>query len=203
MERFRFASRLLRAAGYNGWLLLLDEVELIAKYSPKMRLQSYSAIGDLLALGRESIPGLATIIAIVPDLDGILAVQCRDPDDWHKYSVKWDLLIAPAKVGLEALGSKDLQITIESPSAERLRMVSEIAKELYARCYDVEVAEIEHEVTSLNMRTFLRTLVTQWDLRRLDATYEPDILSEQLSEDLSEDDDFGNFENCSEEGILT
>ena len=78
-----------------------------------------------------------------------------------------------------------------------------IAKELYAKRYDVEVAEIEHEVQSLNMRTFLRTLVTQWDLRRLDATYEPDILSEQLSEDLSEDDDFGNFENCSEEGILT
>jgi hypothetical protein len=30
-QRFRFAARLLRAAGHTGWVILFDEVELIGR----------------------------------------------------------------------------------------------------------------------------------------------------------------------------
>ena len=40
-QRFRFASRLMRAAGYAGWVILIDEVELIGTYSSLQRAKSY------------------------------------------------------------------------------------------------------------------------------------------------------------------
>ena len=32
-QRFRFVSRLAKAAGYRGWIVLFDEVELIGRYT--------------------------------------------------------------------------------------------------------------------------------------------------------------------------
>jgi hypothetical protein len=40
--RLRFVSRLVRAAGFVGWIILLDEVELIGRYSLWQRARSYT-----------------------------------------------------------------------------------------------------------------------------------------------------------------
>jgi len=32
-QRFKFAAQLMRAAGYKGWVLLFDEVDLVGRYS--------------------------------------------------------------------------------------------------------------------------------------------------------------------------
>ena len=44
LQRFRFAPRLMIAAGYSGWVLLIDEVELIGRYSFKQRARSYAEL---------------------------------------------------------------------------------------------------------------------------------------------------------------
>jgi len=44
LQRFRFASQLIRAAGYAGWALLFDEVELIGRYSLLQRGKSYGEL---------------------------------------------------------------------------------------------------------------------------------------------------------------
>jgi hypothetical protein len=41
-QRLRFLPRLLRAAGYSGWVVLLDEVELIGRYTLLQRGRSYA-----------------------------------------------------------------------------------------------------------------------------------------------------------------
>ena len=46
--RFEFASRLARAVGLRGWVVLLDEVELIARYSLMQRAKSYAALAGWL-----------------------------------------------------------------------------------------------------------------------------------------------------------
>ena len=43
-QRFRFATRLMVAAGYAGWLILFDEVELIGRYSVLQRGRSYAEL---------------------------------------------------------------------------------------------------------------------------------------------------------------
>jgi len=40
-QRFRFLAKLIAAAGYAGWVMLIDEVELIGQYSFKSRARAY------------------------------------------------------------------------------------------------------------------------------------------------------------------
>ncbi len=51
-QRFRFVSRLMQAAGHPGWVILLDEVELIGRYT-------IAAAGQVLRRDRPMGPGRA------------------------------------------------------------------------------------------------------------------------------------------------
>jgi len=44
-QLIRFVPLLFRAAGCAGWCLLLDEVELIGRYTPLQRALSYAWLG--------------------------------------------------------------------------------------------------------------------------------------------------------------
>lgn len=67
-QRFRFMSRLLRAARYDGWVILLDELELMGRYTVLQRGRAYAELARLLGLSDDSaIPGLLTVGAITPD----------------------------------------------------------------------------------------------------------------------------------------
>src|SRR5712691_3988196 len=60
-QRFVFAPRLMEAAGYAGWVLLVDEVELIGRYSFRQRARSYAALARWGGkLSAERYPGLLT-----------------------------------------------------------------------------------------------------------------------------------------------
>ena len=53
VQRFRFLARLFVAAGYQGWLLLFDEVELIGRYSLLQRAKSYAQLAGWLRADRD------------------------------------------------------------------------------------------------------------------------------------------------------
>jgi len=59
---------LFRAAGYCGWCILLDELELIGRYTPLQRALSYAWLGAWLGLeGGRRFPGIVTAYAITDD----------------------------------------------------------------------------------------------------------------------------------------
>ena len=65
-QRYEFMSRLVVAAGYAGWILLIDEVELMGRYSLGQRAKSYGEMAKLLGiLDETSIPGFGTVCAIL------------------------------------------------------------------------------------------------------------------------------------------
>ena len=43
-QKLRFVLELIKAAGYNGWVILLDEIELVANYSVLQRARSYAEL---------------------------------------------------------------------------------------------------------------------------------------------------------------
>ena len=47
-QRFRFLARLFVAAGWAGWLVLFDEVELIGRYTLLQRGRSYAELAGWL-----------------------------------------------------------------------------------------------------------------------------------------------------------
>jgi hypothetical protein len=69
-QRFRFAARLLRAAGHKGWVILFDEVELIGRYSLLQRGRSYAELARWLSV-QEGGPGLPliTVFAMTDDFE--------------------------------------------------------------------------------------------------------------------------------------
>ncbi|HZA23005.1 MAG TPA: BREX system ATP-binding domain-containing protein, partial [Dehalococcoidia bacterium] len=57
-QRYQFLSQLLVAAGFSGWIILVDEVELIGKYSFGQRARSYAEMARMLGtIDEYRIPG--------------------------------------------------------------------------------------------------------------------------------------------------
>ena len=65
-QRLRFATALIRAAGYRGWVILLDEIELIGYYSLLQRGRSYAELARWLepAAG-DACPGLVAAGTVI------------------------------------------------------------------------------------------------------------------------------------------
>lgn len=62
-DYFSFLSRLFRLMGYNGWVILIDETELIGRLSKKARLNAYRNMAQfLLPDGR--LEGIYTLFAL-------------------------------------------------------------------------------------------------------------------------------------------
>ncbi|MGH7555636.1 MAG: BREX system ATP-binding domain-containing protein, partial [Longimicrobiales bacterium] len=68
LQRFLFAARLIRAAGYAGWVLLLDEIELVGRYSLLQRALSYGEVTRWVEPREPSgIPGVAAVLTVSQD----------------------------------------------------------------------------------------------------------------------------------------
>lgn len=53
-DYFAFLSRLFRLMGYNGWVILIDETELIGRLSKKARLNAYRNMAEFLLPGGQA-----------------------------------------------------------------------------------------------------------------------------------------------------
>lgn len=62
-DYFAFLSRLFRQMGYNGWVLLIDETELIGRLGKKARLNAYRNMADFL-LPNGQLEGVYTLFAL-------------------------------------------------------------------------------------------------------------------------------------------
>ena len=63
MDYFSFMSRLFCRLGYKGWIILVDEAELMGRLGKKARLKAYQNIGSFLG-GEECLTNIFTLIAL-------------------------------------------------------------------------------------------------------------------------------------------
>ena len=81
LQRFRFATQLFRAAGYRGWVLLFDEVELIGKYSRLQRARSYAELARWLGVVEsDRYAGLLSVATITDDFASAVLMGKQDMD---------------------------------------------------------------------------------------------------------------------------
>lgn len=62
-DYFAFLSRLFRLMGYNGWVLLIDETELIGRLGKRARLNAYRNMADFL-LPNDNMESVYTLFAL-------------------------------------------------------------------------------------------------------------------------------------------
>jgi hypothetical protein len=197
--RFELVSRLTRAAGYKGWIILFDEVELIARYSVLQRAKAYAQLTRWLgAVPNQSTPGIGAVATISADyalaaLDGRDLVQVP-----QKLRAKGDepslALLSLAEEGMSLISNSSLHL--DEANSQTVVSAAERLANIYTTAYGVSPV-IDPATMDANqfkdMRAYVRRWVNEWDLRRLhpdavlDTEFEEIVTSYEEDKDLQVD----------------
>ena len=188
LQRVRFAPRLFRAAGYSGWCVLLDEVELIARYSPLQRARSYAELTRWRGSDKEDrIPGVMTVAALTDDFPDQMFDQRQDDERIPPLLETRGLLrqAAMARSGIAWLERR--QSRLSAPDEAALRRSRDKIATLYRDAYDWTPPQIDigERLAGKPMRQYVKSWITTWDIMRLYGE-SPVIRSETMAIDYSE-----------------
>ena len=173
LQRFRFVSRLILAAGYSGWILLIDELELVGRYSLLQRGRSYAELARWMGKVKgEVYPGLTTVAAITDDF-GLAVLQEKSDRDIvgaklrGRETDEFITLAGRAETGMRLIEREALSLA--KPDESTLANTYQRLKEIHSMAYCWDPPEIPAAVISIRrtMRSHVRRWVNEWDLKRL------------------------------------
>jgi len=190
IQRFRFASRLMRAARYAGWVILIDEVELVGTYSALQRARSYVEIARLMKMAGE--PGMCMVPALSITDDFTRAIL-EDKHDLEKVPTLMRNRVnldpeapAMALAGMRLLA--DDGISLKRPDVNALDETYAHIRTLYAQAYGWEPTAggaVRREQTT-PLRAYIRRWITEWDIHRLHPEARVDIETAEFHTDYTE-----------------
>jgi hypothetical protein len=188
LQRVRFAPRLFRASGYSGWCLLLDEVELIGRYSPLQRGRSYAELTRWLGLECDAaIPGLVTVAAVTDDFSAQMFDEKRDDELIPPRLEERGLIrqFIMAKRGIEWLERH--QARLDPPTEAGLRNSLDKIAGFYRDAYGWRPPRLDigERLAGKSMRQYVKSWITSWDIERLYGQT-PQIEAETIATDYSE-----------------
>jgi hypothetical protein len=190
LQRLIFAPRLFVAAGYSGWCILFDEVELIGRYTPLQRGRSYAELIRWLGADQECIPGVVTVAALTDDFAAQMFDQKRDDERVPPRLEQRGLLrqAALARLGIARLRRQEY--TLSPPDEAALRRSLDRISGLYRNAYGwiPPDPEIGPQEASRSMRQYVKSWITAWDIERLYGET-AHIEAGTIASDYSESDD--------------
>lgn len=193
VQRFRFVSRLVAAAGYRGWVVLLDEVELIGRYSLLQRAKAYAEVARWVRGDRDDPDApIGAVLTTVDDFEAQVLVGKNDleliPKRLRmKATTEHELLAGQAEAGMRVI-ERD-QVRLQPPDRDQLDRTYSRLKQIHGSAFGWDPPDVEglERLPSNRMRQYVRAWINEWDLRRLDPTYLPDIATIDVAVDLSDD----------------
>jgi hypothetical protein len=195
LQRFNFASRLMIAAGYAGWVLLIDEVELIGLYSLMQRAKSYAEIARWMGkLEGTNFRGITTVLSITDDFQQAILQDKGDlenvPGKLRSKASEADLLLASqAERGMRIIERE--RNPLKAPDDTALTLTCDKVRSIHSEAYNwdpPQVSQIEGLATT-PMRQYVKGWITEWDLKRIDPEYQVEIETEAIKQDYKEDRD--------------
>ncbi len=189
LQRLQFVSRLTTAAGYTGWVLLVDEIELIGRYSWLQRAKSYA---DLLRwmgkLPGQQTPGLLAIFAVMSNFESYIIeerndlelvpskLRAKDMEEMAKQAERAMRLIQREKARLQA------------PDTKAIRQMCKKVRSIHADAYDWQPPALAVERSGItSMREYVKRWITEWDLKRLDPSYIVELEQTELTQNYEEE----------------
>lgn len=172
-QHFSFTSRLIAAAGYSGWVLLADELELLARYSFKARAHAYAELARWTGrLRGQRCPGLVAVFAITQDFATLVPQQRNDleriPGRLRATESEADSALADAaEIGMRLI-ERD-RVPLSPPDPRHLDQLRERLRQLHGLAYDWSPPPLDvgERTTSTRMRQYVRRWINAWDLVRL------------------------------------
>lgn len=197
LQRLRFVSELVRAAGYRGWVVFLDEIELVGHYSILQRGRSYAEIAHwmgcvpksdrfgLIAVGAVTDGFASAVIDATGKQDGDkIAPRLRD-------SARYGSLVDAAEAGMRAL-ERDV-VELQPVREADVEATLERLRDIYAKAYNWQPSSasvaLEAGGHRNQMRYKVRAAINEWDLLRLHPDYRPEIETEEFQHEYGEDSD--------------
>jgi hypothetical protein len=192
-QRFRFVSRLIRAARHRGWILLFDEVELIGRYTIGQRAKSYVEIARWVRGDRDDPDApIGTVLATVDDYETQVLEGKNDkeliPKRLHALGTEaGDLQATLAETGMRIIGHE--QLKLQPPAQEELDRTYARLRQIHGEAFGWDPPAVTglERLPSNRMRQYVRAWINEWDLLRLDPSYVPDIESSDVELDLTEE----------------
>ncbi len=175
-QRFQFAARFMQAAGYAGWILLIDEAELIGRYAITQRAKSYGEISRLMNVDSgQPLPGLGTVVALTNDFrEEVLEKKGDKVKLLEKLRAKQtpadDLLAEKAEQGMGLLESQ--RIPVGTPTPATVEETYRTIRNLHLNGHGWRLWEqdsrnpVEVEARN-NMRRYVKSWITRLDLLRI------------------------------------
>jgi hypothetical protein len=189
---------LITTAGYAGWAVLVDEVELVGRYSWLQRAKSYA---DFLRwMGKSSgqhVPGLVSVFAIMSNFESYILEERNDletiPSKLRDKGM--EDLAKQAERGMRLLHrEKD---RLKAPDARAIQRTCEQVRAIHAEAYGWQPPPVSVERLGItSMREYVKRWITEWDLKRLDPSYTVELEKTALDQSYTED---AVFETPSEE----
>lgn len=168
-QRERFAPLLFRAAGFAGWCVLLDEVELIGRYSPLQRARAYAELARWLGLGAAPrVPGLHVVAAITDDFAAAV-INARQDDERLPERLRLKGMEPQAELALAAIRAIEAAPLLHPPAEADLLRHAETLRRGYSDAYGWEAPPLPVGERRANrtIRHHIRGWITQWDVLRL------------------------------------
>ena len=195
-QRLRFVIELIKAAGYKGWVVLLDEIELIGQYSLLQRGRSYAELARWQGqTDGEAYPGLVGVGTVTDDF--ALAIISPDGDKKDRdyigarlagrneeiagYAATGMRLIERECLPLSPLTEADITETID-----KLRGVYSDAYAWDAPHMDGRTRGAGHQN---RMRYNVRAAINEWDLLRCYPDAQPETESDDFRYTYTENPD--------------
>lgn len=199
MHLWRFLPRLFRAAGYSGWVVLVDEVELMLRYSKLQRAKSYAQIARLSGVTKDfKLSGFLPIFSTTDDFWAVAENEKRDSEipEWLRERGRpGDAELArDAEAGMKLLKRPK---PLRPARREEYTELKERVRELHSRAFgwNAPPAREREALASRSVREHVKSWITEWDMMLLYPDYRPSIVVEQVSTDYSEDTDLSTEED--------
>jgi hypothetical protein len=194
LQRFLFAARLIVAAGFAGWVLLIDEVELVGRYSLMQRAKAYAELARWLgAIPHDQYPGLTAVAAITDDYAPYVLEERGDrtlvPSRLQEKGTDDAVaLLKPAQIGIREI--REEAVHLDPPNRQTLVATYKRLKDIHGKAYDWEPTDISGAESAPGprpMRTYVRRWINEWDLLRLYPAEVPDTEEGTVSISYAED----------------
>ena len=196
-QQLRFATELVRVAGYKGWVILLDEIELVASYSILQRGRAYAEVARWLGKTRgQSYPGLVVAGSVTEDFASAVISpdgkqDCDNVAPRLRNSARHAYLVEAAQAGMTALQGECQGL--RAPTDAEVAATVERLRAIYAKAYDFspQPSDLDAGGTGFErrMRYKVRAAINAWDLNRLVPGARPDTEFDDYSPDYGENPD--------------
>ena len=197
-QRLRFVVELIKAAGHSGWVVLLDEIELVGSYSLLQRGRSYAELARWLGRAAgERYPGLVTVATVTDDFAATIISPDGEKKDRDYVRARLDRadryrgIADLAVAGMDLLEAGD--ISLAQPTDEDVRATLEKLRGIYTDAYGwnapTRLTGSRGAGYQNRMRYKVRASINAWDLMRLYPDARPEIEGDEFRYSYDENTD--------------